>query len=267
MNHPSRLILAFVLLAPMAVFAHKSWLLPSATVVSKDQWVTVDAAVSNDLFYFNHNPMRTENLSITAPDGSAVMALNAHTGHYRSVFDLQASQNGTYRIAVVNGGLSASWEEGGQPKRWRGSAELFAKDVPAKAEKLQVTQSSGRIETFVTAGAPDTKALQPSGIGLELVPVTHPNDLYAGETARFKFQIDGQPAADLGVTLIAGGSRYRDQAEELHLRTDAKGLLTVAWPHAGMYWLSTSLEDDKGLHEPATARRVSYVATLEVLNQ
>ena len=32
---------------------------PSSTV---DQWVTVDAAVSNDLFYFNHVPLRIEDL-------------------------------------------------------------------------------------------------------------------------------------------------------------------------------------------------------------
>ena len=33
--------------------AHRTWLLPSATVLSgKAPWVTVDAAVSKDLFYF-----------------------------------------------------------------------------------------------------------------------------------------------------------------------------------------------------------------------
>jgi hypothetical protein len=31
--------------------AHRAWLLPSATVLSgTDAWVTVDAAISNDLF-------------------------------------------------------------------------------------------------------------------------------------------------------------------------------------------------------------------------
>jgi uncharacterized GH25 family protein len=266
MNIFPRSLIALVLLAPIAANAHKSWLLPSATVISKDQWVTFDAAVSNDLFYFNHVPMRTENLTITAPDGSKVGAVNAHTGQYRSVFDIQATQNGTYRIAIVNNGLFANWEEGGQPKRWRGTAETFAKEVPADAAKLQVTQAANRMETFITAGAPDTAALKPSGIGLELIPVTHPNDLYAGETTSFKFQIDGAPAAELPVTVIAGGSRYRDQPEEMQLKTDAEGVLDIQWPHAGMYWLTASIQDDKATAKPATARRAGYTATLEVLN-
>ena len=38
---------------PMAAHAHRAWMLPSATVLSGNEpWVTVDAAVSNDLFYF-----------------------------------------------------------------------------------------------------------------------------------------------------------------------------------------------------------------------
>ena len=58
-------------LVPFAASAHKSWLLPSQTVVAGEKpWVTFDAAVSNDLFYLNHVPIALDRLSITAPDGS-----------------------------------------------------------------------------------------------------------------------------------------------------------------------------------------------------
>src|SRR5699024_12710345 len=41
--------------------AHRSWMLPSATILSGDApWVTVDAAVSNDIFYFEHFPLQIE---------------------------------------------------------------------------------------------------------------------------------------------------------------------------------------------------------------
>lgn len=266
MNILCRTALAIALLAPLTAQAHKAWVLPSATVISKDQWVTFDAAVSNDLFYFNHVPMRTENLVITGPDGKQIAAVNPYTGQYRSVFDLHATQNGTYRIAIVNNGLFANWEEAGQPKRWRGTVESFAKEVPADAAKLQVTQAANRLETFVTAGAPDAKSLAATGVGLELIPITHPNDLYSGEETSFRFNIDGQPAADLAVTVIAGGSRYRDQPEEQQLKTDAEGVLKITWPHAGMYWLTASIQDDKAAIKPATSRRAGYTATFEVLN-
>ena len=67
------LIASAVSMLSASAHAHRTWLLPSATVLSgKEQWVTVDAAVSNDLFYFEHNPLQLDNLSVVAPDGSSV---------------------------------------------------------------------------------------------------------------------------------------------------------------------------------------------------
>jgi uncharacterized GH25 family protein len=100
---------ALVLFCAGAAQAHKSWLLPSATVLTADQWITVDAAVSNDLFYFNHVPIRLDNLEITAPDGSAVKPENPTTGKLRSSFDLHLDKPGTYKMALVNNGLFASY--------------------------------------------------------------------------------------------------------------------------------------------------------------
>lgn len=134
-----RTALALVLslaVMPFTAMAHKAWLQPSETVLAgADPWVTVDAAVSNDLFYFNHVPLPLERLAITAPDGSKVDAQNGATGKYRSVFDVQLKQQGTYRIAMVNSGLSASWDEGGKPKRWR--ARL--RHSPAKSRRTPRT--------------------------------------------------------------------------------------------------------------------------------
>jgi uncharacterized GH25 family protein len=261
------LAVSAVLLLPFASHAHKAWLLPSTTVSTVDQWITVDGAVSNDLFYFNHVPLRLDSLTITAPDGSTVTPQNAHTGKYRSVFDLQLKQNGTYKLALINKGLFASYEQDGERKRWRGTAERFASEVPANARTLEVSESLGRIETFVTAGKPTDTALRPTNVGLELVPVTHPNDLYAGETATFRFLLDGKPAAKLKVVVQPGGTRYRNEQQEQMLETDANGELSIQWPAAGMYWLETTLQDQKTSLKQAGQRRLSYVATFEVLPQ
>lgn len=266
-----RTALALVLslaVVPFTAMAHKAWLQPSETVLAGvDPWVTLDAAVSNDLFYFNHVPLPLERLAITAPDGSKVDAQNGATGRYRNVFDVQLKQQGTYRIAMVNSGLSASWDEGGKPKRWRGTAAAFASEVPKGAKDLKVTQSVGRVETFVTNGSPNDTALKPVGEGIELVPVTHPNDLFAGEQAKFKLQIDGKPAVGLEIEIVRGGTRYRNAQEEIKAKTDTNGEFSVTWPEAGMYWLETVSEDTNTSLPQAKQRRLSYVATLEVLPQ
>jgi uncharacterized GH25 family protein len=268
MKRSLTLALAIAAAFPLSALAHKAWLLPSQTVIAgNNPWITVDAAVSNDLFYFNHVPLRTEGLVITAPDGSRVEAQNLASSKYRTVFDVELKQSGTYRIATVNSGLFGSWEENGKPKRWRGTPATFATEVPKDAKNLQVSQSLGRVETFVTNGSPNETALKPIGDGLELVPVTHPNDLFAGEQAKFKLLLDGKPAAGLEFEITRGGTRYRNAQEEIKVTTGANGEFSVTWPEAGMYWLETSTEDAKTSLPQAKRRRLSYVATLEVLPQ
>jgi uncharacterized GH25 family protein len=196
------LTLALAAVLPFSALAHKAWLPPSQTMIAGERpWITVDAAVSNDLFYFNHEPLRLVTLAITAPNGSAVQPQNPATGKYRSVFDVELVQTGSSRLALVSDGRFANWNENGQRKRWRGNAASFASEVPKDAKDLQVSQALGRVETFVTNGAPAQTALKPSGRGLELVPVTHPNDQFAGEQATFTLQIDGKPAPGLDVAV------------------------------------------------------------------
>jgi uncharacterized GH25 family protein len=250
---------------PLTAQAHKAWLLPSSTVVTPNEFVTVDAAVSNDIFYFNHVPLRIDKLVVTAPDGSIVKPENLATGKFRSTFDLQLLQPGTYRLSNGNNGLTASYKVGEETRRWRGAAEAFAKEVPADATDLQVMQSQSRVETFITAGKPSE--LIASGTGLELVPVTHPNDLFAGEKATFKLTIDGKPAAGLSVKIVPEGSRYRVKQDDITVTSDADGAFAVTWPTAGRYWLEVTATDDKTSLKPATQRRLSYIATLEVLPQ
>lgn len=263
------LSLAVLALAlPFTAQAHKMWLLPSATNVSgTDPWVTVDAAVSNDLFYPDHVPGDLARLVITAPDGQTAKPDNAITGKYRSVFDLHLTQQGTYKLALVNAGVFASYEQGGQKKRWRGDAANLAKELPADARQVEVSEAVNRVETFVSNGKPNEAALKPGGRGLELVPVSHVTDLVAGEGATFQLLLDGKPASDIKVSAIAGATRYRNAQDGFDVTTGKDGKFTLAWPHAGMYWINASTQDDKTSVKQAKQRRLSYTATLEVLPQ
>ena len=260
---------ALAALLPFAASAHKSWLQPSTTVLTgNDPWITVDAAVSNNLFYFDHVAMRTDNVQITAPDGSLVKAQNAHTGKLRSVFDVQLTQPGTWRIANINAGLMATWTEDGKPKRWRGNAETFAKEVDTTKADLKVSETVGRVETYVTNGNTTDGALKLTGKGIELQAIGgHFNDLFADETSTFKVFVDGKPAAGLEFEITRGATRYRNAQEEIKVTSDANGEIKVTWPQPGMYWLETTTSDNKTSVPQAAQRRLSYVATLEVLPQ
>ena len=257
--------------ASLSAQAHKPWLLPTSTIVeSRDNWVTIDAAVSEGLFDVDHVPLKLDGITITGPDGGKLEMQNVANGKLRNSFDLKLPKPGTYKIELVTKNVFASYkDQAGEAKRFRGTEETFAKDVPADAAELKVSRTQSRLETFVTTGEPDLAVFKPTGVGLELVPVTHPNDLRAGEKATWRFLLDGKPAANQGVSLIPGGVRYRGTLGEIRKTTDAKGELTFELPAAGMYMVSSSwpaaAPSKPGQPPQMPARRASYAATIEIL--
>jgi len=269
-NSYVKIWLLLVALAPGVSEAARAWLLPSQTVLARSGgWVAVDAAMADDLFSVNQGVMQIENaLTVTGPDGAAVTPQNPFKGRSRSVFDLELRQPGTYRITVADTAVMARWkgEEGKPPKRWRGPVADMAANIPANAPELEVELVQRRVETFVSVGTPSEQKTT-KGEGIELVPLQHPNDLYAGEKAKLRFLVDGKPVKDLGVELVAGGTRYRDAPEEKIFKTDANGEITVTWPAPGLYWLDVGLADENANVPNVKKRRASYNATFEVLPQ
>ena len=223
-------------LVPGQADAHRRWLLPSATVLAGEAGtVSVDAAASNELFGFDHRAMPLDSLVVTGPDGEAVEPDIIGSGAYRSVFDLPLKQQGTYRVALVSEGAS----------------------------DIRLSRNNTRTETFVTLGAPSEIAIQPTNRGLEMVAISHPNDIVAGEPAEMRFLIDGQPASGVEVEFVKGGTRYRDQAAIQMLTTDADGRMTLQAAEPGMYYLEASTTQTGVNGQPD--RRSLYTAVLEFL--
>jgi uncharacterized GH25 family protein len=246
---------AVIAIAAPAAIAHRQWMLPSSTTVSgTDNWVTVDAAVSNDLFFFDHQPLRAVPV-VTQPDGTTGQVENHNVGKFRATFDLHLTQQGTYKVAVINEGVFGSYVLNGERKMLpRGTMPAtLATALPQGATDVQTAIAATRIETFVTAGEPDRKVFATTGKGLEMVPITHPNDLAVGEAASFRFLLNGKPAAGLDVVAIPGGIRYRSDLKQMDARTDAQGKVSFTWPEAGMYWISLSTGGRRGPGESSGA--------------
>lgn len=270
LTHYAAAIGASVMLTlPLAAHAHRTFLLPSTTLADKaGAVVTFDASASEELFVPDH-ALQLGELAVDGPNNTHPQPENAWKGKQRSSFELKLPEAGTYRVSLVNDGLSAMYKVDGQMKRWRGTAETFAKEVPANAEGLNVTRMQSRIETFVRAGDDGGKTeWKNAGNGLEMTPLTAPTELFAGDTTVLRFTLNGKPAADLAVTVIRGGNRYRDALGEITLKTDRDGKVSIKWPDAGMYWIGTNTgrppQGSTGTLEKPLVR-ASYSATLEVL--
>lgn len=251
--------------------AHKRWLLPSNFSVSEHQWITVDASVSNNLFYPDRRwPL--EGIKVINPQGKEQGIENALEGKRRSVFDVNLDQDGTYKIGVKGDMYFASYPnpdyKEGERKNIRiraWSLEDLDKKVPSDVKDVKFARSINRLETYVTVGEPTNEVFSIEKSGLEFSPVTHPNDLYQGEKATLQFLVDGEPTAGVEVVVVWDGTRYRDQENELTLTTDEKGQVTFDLDQAGRFLVEASYEKDTSEQPKFKQTYLGYLATFEVL--
>lgn len=294
---------AVTLAAP--ALAHRMWLLPSATTLADlGQYVTIDGAISNDLFYADHFPLPVVQVKVWAPDGTMREVENPSTGRYRSTFDVKIDKAGTWKIGTEGTSLNGSfkvngeeWRVGGRrnmpappggmarvgaagapaamPPREGGAmggpmggpprnSVASAADIPANATDVKLTEVVSSNYVFVSAGEPSTGVFAIKGKGLEMQPVTHPDSLVSDEPAQFRFLIDGKPAAGLKVNVVPGNKKFRAAEQAQELTAGADGLVRVSWPVAGIYWINAVATDNRASTPRATERRMSYTMTVEV---
>lgn len=256
-------VLALVLASIAATAsAHHPWLLPTTTFIeAKDAQVTIDGAVSDQLFELDTNTLKIETAMVTDPDGATSALPTPTVQRFRSSADLKLPKDGTYKISMVQVNTMGSYKVGGEMKRFRNES-----DVPAGATDISRSTSYARIETFVTANKSSMGAFKPTGEGLEMIPLTNPTELRVGETARMRFTMDGKPLANQPLSLIPGGVRYRGVLGEIRLTTDAKGEVAIKLPVANQYLLSVGYPNTERKGPPENgSKRYSYSATLAVL--
>ena len=235
-----KLALAGTVLAslPITAQAHRQWMTASSTVVSgEDNWVTVDAAASNDLFFIDHRPLAAKP-TVTTPDGQTVDIANHAVGQMRATFDVHLQKQGTYRVAIVNQGVVGTYKEGGQTKNLpRGTTRAnLAERIPAGATDVVTADNVSRNEIYITQGEPTAEIFKPT--------------------------------EGLTVTAIPGGIRYRDALNDQNLKTDAEGKVRIEWPEPGLYWVNVTEggdEDERPAPGGPPRGRMSYVTVVEVL--
>ncbi|MCW1887536.1 DUF4198 domain-containing protein [Luteolibacter flavescens] len=258
--------LALLLLSP-ATHAHRLWLVASTTVLSgTGQHIAVEGAISNDLFFPNHLSLPLAATTATSPSGKKLELLSPAEGKIRTSFELKLDETGTYRIATINDMMFLSWKEGGETRHARGTpAEMDKRDL-TKLEGVELSRWISRVETVVTCGEPTP--LKPTGEGIEFEFISHPNDLFHGETSTFRLLRDGKPLPETKVAVVKGDDRFRDEVGELTITSDAEGLVKVAWPSAGRFWLSAEAEQKPGEYKGKPLERgAAYFLTLDVLPQ
>ncbi|HVJ39023.1 MAG TPA: DUF4198 domain-containing protein [Stenotrophomonas sp.] len=223
-----------VLAGPVA--AHTPYLAPADFRARAGATVTLDAAFA-EAFFVPEAVLDNSQFAVIAPDGSQVTPERVVPLRTRVVVEhgLPKDAKGTYRFSTGErlGAVFRTWEVKGRKVTSRDAAE----PAPQGAKLISSFQSRIRAETYLTVGMPDWGALRAYDQGLELVPLTHPDDLFAGEPIEFELRFDGKPLADSPVQLSEAVWTSDRKAREIELRSDGKGRVRWEQPTSGT-WLA-----------------------------
>ena len=219
---------------------------------------------------FRAHPLRLDNLRILAPDGStrdggehqsnaAAIGSTVRCSSSQAARHLQGGGGQQWCLRFAQGGRTSQ-------SACAATAEKYRAGHPGKRRRMCASPDAGPDRDLRHLRASrTTRRSSPTGSGLELVPVTHPNDLVAGEEATFTPALDGKPAPQSRCRVMPGGIRYRDKLGDTKVKTDE----TAPSPSPGRRPACTGwkrvVQDDKSPVKDVKQRRAGYAATLEVL--
>ena len=289
--------LKIALLTSLPVLSHahtmSPFLLPEVFDTKAAQSISFQSAITVEKFFVAGNNFKTTYI-VTEPDGQQ-KPINAAASLKRfNVAEFDLPQEGTYRIrtqdalgnsgkyALVDGRWlrvrpvrapmqapaaksveTASTQKvpvNNQPPR-----VIAADQVPANANILEVTNYF-IAESYVTKGKPSALSA-PSKKGFEFKLLTHPNELYAGESLKAQVLMNGKPVPNLEIDVFKGASSYEPNAkrEQPHVKTNAKGEVDIKLDQAGIYLITTSYPEanEDATQKPAT-ENFTYGLTVEV---
>lgn len=260
--------------------AHGRYILPSHTLLSgkEPQYVTLSASISNDVFHpdkplgnnaggkvnsFLERIFRQIETTIVMPDGSKSNDIQWRAYARQSLTDIKLEESGTYKIFFrqPTTPLTTFKKPDGEESRILGNSM----PLPEGATDIVHHTISSQVETYISHNAPNQNALRSTGKGLELIPYTHPNDLFVKEDTNFQLVLDGNPVPEgTSVNFTKEGTRHRNQRETTKIKTDSKGHFQVNFVQPGFYLLDVEITAPGKPEEKVSFHHHSLYVTLEV---
>jgi uncharacterized GH25 family protein len=239
-----RAILAIWLLTlPLSAAAHDTWILPARWSVSVGQPLTVDLTSAMD-FPRPESPARPDRIvdrkvrlagavsSLeVSPAGVGAKALplssTPNAAGVATVWVTTRPRTLDLKPDEVSHYLREVGADDTIGEQWRRSPERTWRETYVKVAK-----------TFVLVGAvpKDDSWREPVGASLELVPVSDPTALAAGQDLAFVLLWNGEPQADVAVGAVGGRG-----AVSALVKTDAHGTVTFRLDSPGPWLFRATL--------------------------
>jgi cobalt/nickel transport protein len=114
----------------------------------------------------------------------------------------------------------------------------------------------------------DKPIAEKAGIPVEIVPLTRPYSLYAGNTFKGKVFKDGKPVPDTDVEVEFWGKGKTKAPTDAHVtqvvKTDSEGVFSFAMPKAGWWGFAALMESEKPIKHEGKDKKVELGAVIWV---
>lgn len=282
---------------PLTTYAHtvSPYVLPEVFDTTSSN-VSFQSAMTVEKFFIPTSNFKTSYL-ITEPNGVSQQIQPAASLKRFSIAETELKEPGTYRIRTQDA-MANPTKYALVDGRWlRVRSAAMNNNMPARApmpataadtapkpatpmiprfiNEADLAKGAQTIEvknhyiaeTYVTRAKPSAIP-QVSNKGFEVKLLSHPNEVYAGDTFKGQVLHHGKPVANLEVDVFKGASSYQANAkrEQPHVKTNAKGEFSIQFEQPGIYLISTAYPEasSDNTKKPSTDN-YTYGLTLEVV--
>ncbi len=262
---------------------------------SKAANLSLQSAISVEKFYVASRNFKTDYV-LTRPDASQQPFQAAASLSRMNVAEVELPMEGTYRIRTANS-VGNNTEYALLDGRWLRIRAPRINNMPPKTDAVkaeakpvkpegvkaepprfvtpeQVPSNARRMttlnipiaETFVTKAKPSALP-NPTGQGLELKFVSHPNQLFVGDDFKAQVLLNGKAIPHVEVDVFKGAGSYELNAkrEQPHVTTNANGEFSIALKDAGIYLVTFAYpEVTSDATQTPPQQSYSYGLTFEV---
>ena len=283
---------------PVVGSAHtiSPFILPEVFDTSASQNVSFQSSLTLEKFFVPSINFKT-NYLLTYPKGQQIKINPAAELKRFNVAEFDLPSEGTYRIRTDNAlGNSSKYAlidgrwlrirpvrqqnanmQAPKPEQPKADAEkkpvtppqpprsVSADQVPANAQILEV-KNNIIAESFVTKGKPSPVPAI-TNKGFEVKFLTHPNELFAGESLKAQILLNGKAVPNLEIDVFKGASSYETSAqrEQPHVKANAKGEVEIKFEKPGIYLITTSYpEANPDNSKKPESEILTYGLTVEV---
>jgi uncharacterized GH25 family protein len=240
--------------------AHTPYLTPFTFEASSRGVVTLDASFA-EKFFVPELAFNNSIYTVVTPKGKTVNPDSLVKMNLRMVVEHTLKDEGTYRFSTGKrlGRIFKVYELDGK----RQSLENPTDPIPKGGKLLSFFQSLTMAETYVSKGGPNNKALKAYNEGLELVAVSHPNELFVDDTLSMVSQFNGKPLAGLKIDIFQANDQFSNDKPDLTLTSSTKGEFKFTPEKKGVYLLRARHRSQAPKGSPAPQISNTYTLVVE----